>query len=165
VNAAVRALGALCAALAVIPATDAVAQNTRIDLSGFPLQVTSTTGADFEAGSVALGSTGFTVDARTSNGPFTTRTTTVSVYCGAANCPQAGTLQETSLQWRRADLAVWNTLTTAPVTVETRNITFNGVNDPWGNTLVWRYLLNWTTNPATAMTRWRIRFQLTTTAP
>lgn len=150
-------------AVAIVAPLAAGAQRVRLTLSGFPLQVATTTGADFDAGSVALGSMSFTAD-MTTGIPLIPVATTVSVYCDAP-CPQSGSLPAAGLQWRRADLATWNTLTTSPTLVETRNVTFLGANDPWGNTVAWRYLLSWTANPPTAETRWRIRFQLTTSAP
>ncbi|HKS07560.1 MAG TPA: hypothetical protein VJR92_14755 [Gemmatimonadaceae bacterium] len=152
-------------AFALTPVDASARQNTRISLSGFPLQVLTTTGADFEAGFVSLGTTSFSVNATTLSLLFVNRTATVAVLCDAGSCPNAGALPVSGLQWRRADLATWNTLTTSPVDVETRSMTYGGTNDPWGNSLVWRYLLNWTSNPPAAMTRWRIRFQLTVTAP
>jgi hypothetical protein len=155
---------ALFITLILALAPDAGAQNTVLTVTGFPLSVTSTTGADFETGSVSLGTTSFSVNA-TTNAGFATRTTTVSVRCSAGNCPNTGTLSLTGLQWRRVDQATWNQLTTTVAAVETRQITFNGANDPWGNSIEWRYLLSWTANPPTAMTRFRIRFQLTTTSP
>lgn len=159
---AARLLVALWAGAVVAPLT-VDAQRVRLTLSGFPLQVTTTTGADFDAGSVALGSMSFTVD-MTLGVPLTATATTVSVSCDAP-CPQSGSLSLAALQWRRADLATWNTLTTSPTLVETRSVTFLGANDPWSNTVAWRYLLTWTANPPAAATRWRIRFQLTTSAP
>jgi hypothetical protein len=69
------------------------------------------------------------------------------------------------LQWRRADLATWNTLTTAFVTVEARTATFNGANDPWNNAMFWRYVLTYTGTPPTAASEFRIQYQLQVTAP
>ncbi|MEX2181958.1 MAG: hypothetical protein WD771_07945 [Gemmatimonadaceae bacterium] len=134
---------------------------TVLTLSGFPLTVSTTTPADFDAGSVPLGTTGFTVDLTSNAGPgFATRVTTVNVQCGLP-CP-AGV---TSLQWRRNDLSVWNTLTTSFALVESRTATFNGVNDPWSNSMLWRYLVGWTTNPPAPTEQYLITFQLVVTAP
>lgn len=134
---------------------------TVLTMSGFPLNVTTTSTNDFDAGSTALGSTGFSVDlASNAGGTFATRVTTVSVAC-AAPCP-AGI---SNLQWRRADLGTWNTLTTTFVVVEQRTATFGGVNDPWGNTLFWRYLLTWTGSPPTPAQEFRIQMLLQTAAP
>jgi hypothetical protein len=138
---------------------------TTLTVAGWPLTVTSTSGSDFEAGFISLGSTTFTVNA-TSNffNLRTNRTTTVQVQCLAA-CPRSGTLALAGLQWRRADQATWTTLTAAFVTVEQRSLVYNGTNDPWGNTIFWRYLLSWTANPPTAATQFRIQFRMNVTAP
>lgn len=134
---------------------------TVLTLSGFPLNVSTTTTADFDAGAVSLGTTGINVDLTTNaGGGFATRVTTVNVQCGLP-CP-AGV---TSLQWRRNDLGVWNTLTTAYVLVEARTATYNGVNDPWSNSILWRYVVGWTTNPPAATEQYLIRFELVVSAP
>lgn len=138
---------------------------TNLAVAGWPLTVTTTSGADFEAGFVALGTTTFTVNA-TSNlfSLRTNRVTTVGVRCVAA-CPRSGTLALAGLQWRRNDLATWNTLTTAVVTVEQRTLTYNGTNDPWSNSVSWRYLLDWTATPPTAASQFRVQFNLVVTSP
>ena len=140
------------------------AQQTRMNITGWPLTMATTTGADFEAGAVSLGTTSITVDARTNMPPGSPRTTTVAVSCLPA-CPRTGTLPLAGLQWRRDDQVSWTTLTTTNVVIEQRQILFNGTNDPWSRTLQWRYVLNWLTNPPTAATQFRIQFSLTVTAP
>lgn len=162
---AVRVLPLLVALLA----GDAAAQGnrrTQMTITGHPLTVTGTSVADFDAGSVAAGSTQVNVNLTTNNGAggFSPRVTTVRVRCNTP-CPNSGTLSLAGLQWRRSDLAVWNTLTTAFVTVEQRTATFNGVNDPWANTVFWRYLLTYTGTPPAAATAFRIQYQLQVTAP
>ncbi len=141
-------------------------RRTSLTVTGLPLSVATTTTADFDAGSVSLGSMSFVVDLRTNvgGGGFSPRVTTVQVRCGAP-CPTSGTLTVGALQWRRSDLGVWNALTTAFVTVETRTAAFNGVNDPWGNSIFWRYALTWTGTPPTAATAFQLEFQLTVAAP
>lgn len=152
-----------CALL--LPRAASAQWNTVLTLSGWPLTVTSTSGADFAAGAVSLGATGFTVDATTNLfNFFSTRSTTVEVQC-VAPCPRSGTTTATGLQWRRDDQATWTNLTTAFVEVEQRTLTFNGANDPWGRTMLWRYQLNWTGNPPAPATQFRIRFRLVVAAP
>jgi hypothetical protein len=56
-------------------------------------------------------------------------------------------------------------LTGSYVTIEQRDLTYNGTNDPWSNSIHWRYVLSWTGNPPTPLTRWRIRFRLVVAAP
>lgn len=155
--------GAIGVLLATAPAL-VRAQQTRMNITGWPITRTTTTGADFEAGAIALGSTSVTVDARTNGPPLSPRTTTVAVSCVPA-CPRTGTLSLAGLQWRRDDQVGWTTLTTTDVVVEQRQVFFNGANDPWTRTIEWRYVLNWLTNPPTAATQFRIRFRLTVTAP
>lgn len=152
---------AIVAVSTVAASTAANAQATTLTLAGWPLAVTSTNGADFEAGAVSLGSTSFIVDATTS-GP--TRITAVQVQC-SGGCPTSGTLGVTGLQWRRDDQATWTQLATAYVTIESRSVTFNGANDPWSRTILWRYVLGWTTHPPTAATQFRVRFRLVVTSP
>jgi hypothetical protein len=163
---AVRSIPAL---LVVLTADAAHAQGNRrtvMTITGFPLTTTGTTVLDFDAGSVAVGSTNFDVNltTNTGGGGFSPRVTTVRVRCNTP-CPNSGTLPLTGLQWRRSDLGVWNTLTTAFVTVETRTATFSGLNDPWANSLFWRYVLTYVGTPPTAATAYRVQFQLQVTAP
>jgi len=156
----------LCGILAVVaaPAAAQRGRRTTLTVTGLPFTVTQTTPADFDAGSVILGTLTFTVDATSNRPAFSPRATTVSVRCFAP-CPATGTLNAAALQWRRGDLGTWNTLTTAQALVETRNVTFNGPNDPWSNTIQFRYLLNWATTPPTAATQFRVQLQLVVAAP
>lgn len=160
--------GLAVALLALLPAMASAQGNrrTNITTTGFPLSVTQTTPTDYDAGFVTLGTTSFTVDLRTNNGAggFSPRQTTVRVRCGGA-CPASGTAALNRLQWRRADLGVWNPLTTAFVDVETRVATFNGANDPWSNSLQWRYTLDWASVPPAAATAFYIEVELQVTAP
>jgi hypothetical protein len=138
---------------------------TGLALTGWPLTVTNTTGNDFEAGFVSLGSTTFSVDG-TSNlfNLFTSRLTTVSVQC-VAPCPRSGTIPAAGLEWRRDDQATWTPLTNAYVDIEERVLTYGGANDPWGRTMHWRYVLSWTGNPPAAASQYRVRFRLLIAAP
>lgn len=140
-------------------------RRTQLNITNFPRVVTTTSATDFDAGSVSLGTTAFTVEG-TSNFPaFSPRETTVQVQCVAGQCPNTGALPVGNLQWRRDDLGTWNTLTTSYVTIETRDLVYNGANDPWGNTLHWRYLVSWTGTPPQVETRWRVRFRLVVAPP
>lgn len=157
---------ALLLAAFVPPAWAQGNRRTNITTAGFPLTSTSSSPADFDAGFVAIGSTTFTIDLRTNSGAggFSPRVTTVNVQC-AAPCPAGGTAALSGLQWRRADLGVWNSLTANYVLVESRTAFFNGANDPWQNSLVWRYALSWTGTPPAAPTDFYIQMQLVVTAP
>lgn len=153
------------AVLLVVAVHEAAAQRqTSLAIAGWPLTAASTSATDFEAGFVLLGATSFTIDALSNTPAFTLRSTTVSVQCVPA-CPRSGTLPLAGVQWRRSDQATWTTLTTAYVPIETRTLSFGGVNDPWSQTVQWRYALDWATNPPTAASQFRIRFQLTVAAP
>lgn len=159
---------ALIVGFALAP-SDLRAQGQRISemtISGFPLSVAGATTVDFEAGAVSLGTTGLSIDLtkNTGGGGFSPRVTTVNVQC-ATPCPASGTLPLGALQWRRADLGTWNTLTTSYVLVESRTATYGGTNDPWSNSIFWRYQLTWTGTPPTAATQFNIRFQLVVTGP
>lgn len=160
-RAGLRSLVAAVVVLTVL-ATTATAQNrlTQLTVSGFPLSDTETSIAELDAGSIALGSTDFTVDLLTNAGnPFRNRYTNIEVIC-AAPCP----VDVTRLQWRRADQATWNSLSDVNWTsIEVRLATFNGTNDPWSQTVFWRYLVDWTTSPPAPATEYRIQFRLTTT--
>jgi hypothetical protein len=55
-----------------------------------------------------------------------------------------------NLQWRRSDLATWNSITLIDSQVEQRVLIRGVSNDPWSNTIFFRMLLSWTTDaPAT----------------
>lgn len=144
--------------------TAAQGRRTALTVSGLPFTVTQTTPADFDAGFVILGTVTFTV-ASTSNRPaFSPRATTVRLRCFAP-CPSTGTLNASRLQWRRGDLGTWNDLTTTLAPVETRNLVVGGANDPWSNTIQFRYTLAWASVPPTAATQFRLELELVVAAP
>ncbi len=156
-----RALLLLLAALAA--PMGAAAQQTTLALTGFPVAFTTPTGADFVSGSIqSATTTTYTVNA--TSGSTAQRTTVVSVRCRTP-CPASGAKALSTLQWRGADLGTWTTLTTTNVFVEQRAVFRNGANDPWSNSVLWRFLLDWTTDPPMASTRFNVRFTLTVTVP
>jgi hypothetical protein len=131
--------------------------------SALPFTVTTTDGGHFEQGFVFIGSITYTVDVINNNN--TLKSSTVQIQC-SGTCPRSGTLPLAGLQWNRADQpGVWNTLTTAYASIEQKNIQRNVLNDPWGNTLNFRYVLSWTGTPPTAVTQYRIRFRLVIANP
>ena len=162
----VAAFAAALALAAALPrAAEAQLAFTQLSATGFPLTNAGPTLADFDAGAVMLGSTTFTVNLTLNIfGSFSPRVTAVSVRCNPP-CPASGTLPLYGLQWRRTDQATWNTLTTTFAPVETRTATFNGTNDPWSNSLFWRYQLSYTDTPPQAATQFNVQFQLQVTAP
>lgn len=149
----------------VMPSASVGAQPSRTSLttSGLPLAVVSTTGADFDAGFVLLGSSTFTVEGtgRTKDFP---RTTTVQIGCGVP-CPATGTAALNALQWRRDDQVTWTTVGTGFTTIEARAMLADGTDNTWGRTLFWRYVLDWTTTPPATDTQFLIDFQLVVTSP
>lgn len=158
------ALALACGAVATLEAQGN--RRTNLTVTGLPLSVATTTTADFDALAVAIGSLSFTVDLTTNSGGggFSPRSTTVFVRCGTP-CPALGTLPVGALEWRRSDLGTWNPLTTAFVAIENRTATFGGTNDPWSNTVFWRYALAWASTPPTLATAFYLQFQLTVAAP
>lgn len=140
-------------------------RRTVLTISGFPLSVGSTTIAQFDAGAIAIGTTSFSVDLTTNAGAggFSPRVTTVNVACNVP-CPVSGTAPVSGLEWQRGGTSTWTPLSTTFAFVESRTATFNGTNDPWSNTITWRFAPTFaTTNPGT--TQFRIDFQLVVTAP
>ena len=161
-------LGAFALGALSFGARDVSAQGNRrtnITITGFPLTVASTTIAQFDAASVIIGNTTFTIELRTNTGGggFSPRVTTVRVSC-LAPCPTTGTLSVGGLQWRRTDLATWNALSTTPTVVEARTAVFAGANDPWSNSMQWRYAADWTTTPP-GTSSFRLQYELVVTAP
>lgn len=135
---------AMSFALLAMGAVSADAQNPKTVLT-----LTSTvvfpapTANDYAAGFVnsTAGAT-FTVDATLGN---EAHTTTVLIRSLSANLGGSKALAD--LQWRRSDLATWTSISVANVEVEQRPQVRNILNDPWSNTIFFRMLLNWTTDP------------------
>jgi hypothetical protein len=90
--------------------------------------------------------TGVTFTLTAPAGPL--RTTTVLIRATSASLGAGKILGD--LEWRRSDLVTWNNVTTTDVQVEQRTMIKNVLNDPWGNTIFFRMLLDWTKDaPAT----------------
>jgi hypothetical protein len=126
-------------------ASPVAAQKTILTLAGTVVTFPAPTAADYVAGFVdaATGMT-FTLNAQTG----TSRTTTVAIRSSSANLGGGKVIGD--LQWRRSDLATWNSITLTDAQVEQRVMVRNGSNDPWTNTIFFRLLLSWTTDaPAT----------------
>lgn len=152
---------AIVAALA-LAASPLAAQNPKTDLNlaGATITFAAPTATDYAAGWInsPTGVT-FTIDATLGN---QSHTTTVLIRATSANL--GGGKLVGDLQWRRADLPAWNSITATDAQVEQRIQIRNGLNDPWGNTVFFRMLLNWTTDvPQTYSANYRIT--LTQTVP
>jgi hypothetical protein len=136
--------GAFLLALALF-ASPVAAQRTILTLSGAAVTFPGPTAADYIAGFVdaATGVT-FTLNAQTG----TSRTTTIAIRSSSANLGGGKVIGD--LEWRRSDLATWNSITITDAQVEQRVVVRNASNDPWSNTIFFRMLLSWTTDaPAT----------------
>jgi hypothetical protein len=129
----------------VLFASPLAAQKTILTLTSGAITFAAPTAADYIAGHIDSG-TGvtFTLNAQTG----TSRTTTVSIRSISANLGGGKVIGD--LQWRRSDLATWNSITLTDAQVEQRVLVRNGANDPWSNTIFFRMVLTWTTDaPAT----------------
>jgi hypothetical protein len=121
------------------------AQKTSLALTSGAVTFPAPTAADYINGYVDA-PTGMTFTINSTNGPQ--RTTTVSIRSISANLGGGKVIAD--LQWRRSDLATWNSIALTDAQVEQRVVVNKGLNDPWSNTVFFRMLLNWTTDaPAT----------------
>jgi hypothetical protein len=136
--------GAILLAL-VLFASPVAAQKTILTLTGGTVTFPAPTAADYIAGFVdaAVGVT-FTLNAQTG----ASRTTTIALRSSSANLGGGKAIGD--LQWRRSDLANWNSITLTDAQVEQRIVNRGISNDPWNNTIFFRMVLSWTTDaPAT----------------
>ena len=141
----------------VLFASPLTAQKTILTLTGGAITFNAPTAADYIAGYIdsPTGVT-FTLNAQTG----ASRTTTVSVRSTSASLGGGKVIGD--LQWRRSDLAAWNSMTLTDAQVEQRVQVRNGANDPWSNTIFFRMLLNWTTDaPATYSGNYQITLSQT----
>jgi hypothetical protein len=122
-------------------ASPLAAQNpvTSLTLAGQTITFPAPTATDFVNGFVnsATGVT-FTVNATAGN---QSHTTTVLIRGTSATLANGKVLAD--LQWRRSDLATWNSITSVNAAVEARTVVRNGTNDPWSNTIFFRMILTW----------------------
>jgi hypothetical protein len=123
------------------------AQRTILTLTSGTIAFAPPTATDYDAG-YTDSPTGVTFAVNAQTG--TIRTTTISIRSTSASLGSGKAIGE--LQWRRSDLAVWNSITLTDAQVEQRVQVRNGLNDPWGNTIFFRMLLNWTTDPPATYT-------------
>jgi hypothetical protein len=147
---------AISLALALF-ASPLAAQKTILTVAGGTINFAAPTAADYIAGFVnsATGAT-FTLNAQTG----ASRTTTVSIRSLSATLGNGKVIGD--LQWRRSDLATWNSITLTDAQVEQRVQVRNGANDPWSNTIFFRMILTWTTDaPATYSGNYQITLSQT----
>ena len=129
----------------VLCASPTAAQKTTLTLTNAAITFPAPTATDYVNGYVdALTGVAFNLDATAG----ASRTSTVLIRATSASLGSGKLLGD--LKWRRSDLVPWNAITSTDVQVEQRVMVKNGANDPWGNTIFFRMLLNWTTDaPAT----------------
>jgi hypothetical protein len=129
----------------VLFASPLAAQKTNLTLASGAVTFPAPTAADYINGFVDA-PTGVTFTISSTNG--VQRTTTVSIRSISANLGGGKAIAD--LEWRRSDLATWNSITLTDAQVEQRIVVNKGLNDPWSNTIFFRMVLNWTTDaPAT----------------
>jgi hypothetical protein len=147
---------AISIALALL-ASPLAAQKTNLTVTGGTISFPAPTAADYIAGFVnsATGAT-FTTNAQTG----ASRTTTITIRSTSADLGSGKLIGD--LQWRRSDLATWNSITLTDAQVEQRIVVRNVLNDPWSNTIFFRMALNWTSDaPATYTANYQITLSQT----
>jgi len=138
-------------------ASPIAAQKTTLSVTGGTVAFPVPTAADYIAGFVDA-STGATFTINSLNG--LARTTTISIRSTSASLGGSKVIGD--LQWRRSDLANWNSITLADAQVEQRIVINKGLNDPWSNTIFFRMLLSWTSDgPATYSANYQITLSQT----
>ena len=141
----------------ILCASPLAAQKTNLTLAGGTVTFNAPTAADYIAGYIDS-PTGVTFNINAQTG--VSRTTTVSIRSTSANLGGGKVIGD--LQWRRSDLAAWNSITLSDSQVEQRIVVRGVLNDPWSNTIFFRMLLNWTTDaPATYSGNYQITLSQT----
>ena len=141
----------------ILCASPLAAQKTILTLTGATVTFNAPTAADYIAGYIDS-PTGVTFNVNAQTGA--SRTTTVSIRSTSANLGGGKVIGD--LQWRRSDLAAWNSITLTDSQVEQRIVVRGVLNDPWSNTIFFRMLLNWTTDaPATYSGNYQITLSQT----
>jgi hypothetical protein len=152
----VSTTAAISLALALV-ASPLAAQKTNLTLTGGTITFPAPTAADYIAGFVnsTTGVT-YTIDAQTG----TSRTTTISIRSTSADLGNGKVIGD--LQWRRSDLATWNSITLTDAQVEQKVVIRGALNDPWSNTIFFRMVLNWTSDaPATYSANYQVTLSQT----
>ena len=131
---------AISLALALF-ASPLAAQKTILTVTGGAITFAAPTAADYIAGFIdaSTGAT-FTLNAQTG----TSRTTTISIRSTSASLGNGKVIGD--LEWRRSDLATWNSITLTDAQVEQRVVVKGVLNDPWSNTIFFRMKLAWATD-------------------
>lgn len=136
------------------------AQNpkTQLTLGGGAVTFSAPSATDYINGYVDAAS-GVTYTINATNGSVS-HTTTILIRATSANLGNGKALAD--LEWRRSDLAAWNTISATNTQVEQKIVVLNVLNDPWTNTIFFRMKLSWTTDaPATYSANYQITLSQT----
>ena len=144
-----RTLLLLALALPALPGRAVAQKLTLLITGGAPIAFPTVTETDYDAGSVtATTALGYSLDLLGGGGGGVNRTGSISIR--ATTTTMGGTKPIADLQWRRSDLATWNSMTTTNAVVESRTMRRNTLNDPYTGSIVFRVLLSWDNDgPAT----------------
>lgn len=152
--------GITCAAISLalaLFASPLAAQKTSLTVAGGTVTFAAPTAADYTAGFINS-ATGVTFNLNAQTGA--SRTTTISIRSTSASLGNGKVIGD--LQWRRSDLATWNSITLTDAQVEQRVQVNGGLNDPWSNTIFFRMVLTWATDaPATYSANYQITLSQT----
>ena len=147
---------AISLALALF-ASPLAAQKTSLALTNGTVTFPAPTATDYINGFVDA-ATGVTFTINSLNG--VPRTTTVSIRSTSASLGGGKLIGD--LQWRRSDLATWNSVALTDAQLEQQIVVNKGLNDPWSNTIFFRMILNWTTDaPGTYSANYQITLSQT----
>jgi hypothetical protein len=137
----------------------AQAETTQLNVTTNTITFDPPTADDYATGFVT-GVAGITFTVSVAGGQRS-RTATVSIR---GTDPSIGGGKPLSdVQWRRADLPTWTSLTLTNVNVEGRSMNSN-TNNPWTNGILFRLLLNWGSDPP-ANYQANVEITLTQTVP
>ena len=147
---------AILLALALF-ASPLAAQATTLTLANATVTFPVPSATDYVNGFVnAANGVSFTLDATKG----TSRTTTVLIRATSASLGGGKVIGD--LQWRRSDLAIWNSMTLTDAQIEQRVMIRSVSNDPWSNTIFFRMLLRWASDgPATYSANYQITLSQT----
>ncbi|MGI8400390.1 MAG: hypothetical protein ACR2NS_02140 [Gemmatimonadaceae bacterium] len=128
-----------------LAASPLAAQKTILTLTGGTITFPAPTATDYINGFINS-ATGVAFTVSSQNG--ITRTTTISIRTTSPDLGSGKAIAD--LEWRRSDLAIWNSISLTDAQVEQKIVINKVLNDPWTNTIFFRMNLNWTTDaPAT----------------
>ncbi len=148
---------AISLALALV-ASPLAAQKTSLTLSNGAVTFPGPTATDYINGFVdAATGVSYTLSATQGNA---SHTTTVSIRSTSANLGGGKIIGD--LQWRRSDLATWNSMSLTDSQVEQKIMIRSVLNDPWSNTIFFRMILHWTTDaPGTYSANYQVTLSQT----